>query len=71
MDMKDRDLLGSLQKELGKDFCEPFQDEQKKECVKYYMDWIGKERDQKQANEEKQMKIPRADLSPQLIPRGQ
>ena len=41
--MKDRDLYGGLQKELVKDFCGPFQGEQKENCVKYYKEWIGKE----------------------------
>jgi len=49
--MKDRDLLRNLQKELVKDFCGPFQGEQKKECVQYYMDWIGKEEKREQTDD--------------------
>jgi TorA maturation chaperone TorD len=51
--MKDQDLLRNLQKEIAEEFCEPFQGEQKEECVTYYEEWIDKEEEQKQTGEQK------------------
>ncbi len=51
--MKDQDLLRNLQEELAENFSEPFQGEQKEECVRYYEEWIKKEGEQKQTEEQK------------------